>query len=55
MQENIVKENIEAEKIEKINLGIDQDPKYILISKTYQVKIREDIMKAYHDHIDVIT
>lgn len=35
MQENITKEHIEVEQIEKINLGIDQDPRYILIGKTY--------------------
>lgn len=46
VQENIPKEHIEVEQIEKINLGIDQDPKYILIGKTCQGKVREDIIKA---------
>lgn len=54
VQENIPKEHIEVEETEKINLGTDQDPRCILIGKTYQRKIREDILNAYQEYIDVI-
>lgn len=47
LQDNIPKKHIKVEQIEKINLGMDKDPKYILIGKTYQGKIREDIIKSY--------
>lgn len=54
MQENIPREHIEAEQIEKINLGTDQDPKCILIGKACQGKLREDIIKDCRECIDVI-
>lgn len=34
VQENRPKEHIRAEEIEKVNMGIEQDPKYILLGKT---------------------
>lgn len=46
VQENRPKEQIDVEEIEKMNLAINQDPRYILIGKTCKGKLKEEITKA---------
>lgn len=54
IQENKQKEHINAEEIQMINLGTWQDPKYILLGKSCIGKLREKIIKAYWEYINMI-
>lgn len=54
VQKNRPKEHINAKETDKVNLGSEQDLKYILLGKSCIGKLREDIIQAYREYINMI-
>lgn len=54
IQGNRPREHINAKEIDKVNLGTEQLPRYILLGKTCVGKQRERIVNACKEYVDVI-